>query len=272
MDTNYLHGSSSEEQARLTKLNEILNEASLRELHLRGGERIIDFGSGLGQLTRAMARAAGPGSRAVGIERSPRQLDEARQQAREAGEEDLVDLRQGDATAPPLLEREWGSFDLAHARFLLEHVGDPLAVVRAMVRAVRPGGRVVLSDDDHEHMRFWPEPEGAMELWNAYVRAFERNGNDPYVGRRLVSLLHEGGAAPVRNTWVFFGACAGMPTFQPLVENLLTLFEGAREAMAASGFPHVASFQEILSSIRQWSRRPDAAFWLPMAWAEGIRR
>ena len=35
---------------------------------------------------------------------------------------------------------EWGTFDLVHARFLLEHVSDPLAVVRSMARAVRPGG------------------------------------------------------------------------------------------------------------------------------------
>jgi SAM-dependent methyltransferase len=272
MDTNYLHGSSPEEQARLTKLNEILNEASLRELHLRGGEKIIDFGSGLGQLTRAMARAVGPGCRAIGIEQSPQQLAEARRQALEAGEEDLVDLRQGDATAPPLWESEWGSFDLAHARFLLEHVSDPLAVVRAMVRAVRPGGRVVLSDDDHAHLCFWPEPEGAMALWKPYVHAFERNGNDPYVGRRLVSLLHEAGAAPVRSTWVFFGASSGMPAFQPLVENMIRLFQGAREAMVEERLFDPARFDEVISNLRQWAKRPDAAFWLPMAWAEGARR
>ena len=38
---------------------------------------------------------------------------------------------------------------------------DPLAVVRQMVRAVKPGGRVVLADDDHDLLRLWPEPPGA---------------------------------------------------------------------------------------------------------------
>src|SRR5262245_1028011 len=196
-DSTYLHGTAPEEQRRLSTLNDLLNEGSMRELALAGGERIVDFGSGLGQLTRLMARAAGVA--AVGVERSPEQLDAARRLAREAGEEALVDFRGGDVVAPPLADDEWGTFDVAHARFVLEHVADPLAVVRAMVRAVRPGGRVVLADDDHDVLRLWPEPPGLGPIWHAYVRSYDRLGNDPYVGRRLVALLPGAGANPVRN-------------------------------------------------------------------------
>ena len=55
-----------------------------------------------------------------------------------------------------------GSFDVAYARLILEHVFDPLAVVKEMVKAVRPGGRVIVADDDHDMMPFWPEPPGVM--------------------------------------------------------------------------------------------------------------
>ncbi len=137
---SYIHGSEPSEQARLSRLNELLNQASLRELNLRGGESILDVGSGLGQMTRAMARAAGSDGRVVGIERDPTQIAEARRQAGTAGEDGLVELRHGDALDLPLCDNEWGSFDLAHARFVLEHVPDPLAVVGAMVRARPPRG------------------------------------------------------------------------------------------------------------------------------------
>src|SRR2546421_13066208 len=91
---NYIHGTAPEEQARLSTLNDLLNRAALRELALRGGEKNVDFGAGLGQLTRDMARAAK--GRVVGIERSPKQIAEATRQAVAAGEESLLEMRQGD--------------------------------------------------------------------------------------------------------------------------------------------------------------------------------
>ena len=78
-ESHYLHGTAPDEQARLGIMNRLLNEAALREMKLAGGERVLDVGSGLGQLTRAMARQAG--KPAVGIERSADQLAEARRLA-----------------------------------------------------------------------------------------------------------------------------------------------------------------------------------------------
>ena len=162
----YIHGTEPEEQKRLTLLNTILlNEKSLSELHLNGGEKILDVGSGLGQLSRAMARAAN--MKIIGIERSEEQIGEALHQARKDGEENLVEFRQGDATNLPLHNDEWNSFDVVHTRFLLEHVPEPLTVVKQMVKAVKKGGRIVLSDDDHDVLRLYPEPAGFSNLWNS---------------------------------------------------------------------------------------------------------
>jgi SAM-dependent methyltransferase len=218
-----------------------------------------------------MARAAGPRGSVVGIEASAEQIAEARRQAVADGEAGLVELRAGDATDPPLEKREWGTFDVAHARFILEHVSDPLRVVKQMVRAVRPGGRIVLADDDHDVLRLWPEPPGLAEVWRAYVRTYDRNHNDPIVGRRLVQLLHEAGARPKRNTWIFFGACAGQDAFPALVENMATILEGAREAILGPPLLAPDLFDGALRSLRAWGRRPDAAIWFSICWAEGTR-
>lgn len=265
----YLHGTSPTEQERLSLLNRLMNEAALRELGLRGGERIVDFGCGLAQLSRGMAQAAG--TRLLGIERSAEQLAEATRQAAVAHEEHLLELRQGDAADPPLRTGEWGSFDLAHARFVLEHVQDPLAVVRQMVRAVRPGGRIVLQDDDHEVLRCYPEPPGFAALWRAYERTYDRLGCDPYVGRRLASLLHEAGAAPVRCTSIFFGGCAGEANFPGLIANMSGLLAGARDLIVGGGLLGEAGFDGGLEALGAWAARPDAAFWYGIFWAEGVR-
>ena len=258
----YLHGTSPDEQARLSLLNQLINDGAMRELALKGGERIVDFASGLGQLSQAMARAAGV--KLVGIERSAEQLARAPR-------DPLLDLRRGDVTDPPLRPEEWGQFDVAHARFILEHVQDPLRVVRQMVRAVRPGGRVVIQDDDHEVLRCWPEPPGFAALWRAYERTYDRLGCDPYVGRKLVTLLHEAGAKPKRCTFIFFGACAGEERFVPLVENMCGLFAGAREPIVSGGMLSAREFDASVASLRKWGGRPDAAFWYSIFWAEGVR-
>jgi len=270
-ESRYVHGTAPEEQRRLSTLNDLLNDSSLRELDLKGGERVLDLGAGLGQLTRAIARAVGPAGRVVGIERSPEQLAEARRQARDAGEDRLIELREGDVMNLELGPDEWGSFDIAHARFILEHVPDPLRVVSAMTRAVKPGGRVVLEDDDHDVMRLWPEPPGLGAVWRAYIRTYDRLGNDPAVGRRLVSLLHDAGAEPRRNRWLFFGGCSGDGRLELFVRNLAGLLEGAQDTMIGAGLIDRACFDQTLESLRAWGTRPDAAFWFARCWAEGVR-
>lgn len=83
-ESHYLHGTHPEEQRRLSLLNDLLNERALRELGPLGGERMLDVGSGLGQFSRAMARAVGPEGLVVGIERSAEQIAAALRSAHDA--------------------------------------------------------------------------------------------------------------------------------------------------------------------------------------------
>jgi SAM-dependent methyltransferase len=271
-ESQYLHGTTPAEQERLSHLNELLNGLALREMKLESGARILDVGCGLGQLTRAMARQTGTGGAVIGIERSADQLGEARRLAERAREDCLVEFRHGKAESLPLHDQEWATFDVAHARYLLEHVLDPTAVVREMVRALRPGGRIILEDDAHDLHRLWPEPPGFGRLWLAYLRTFERSGNDPMVGHRLVSLLVQAGAVPRRNTWLFFGACAGQPDLlRAYVDNLIGVLLSVRGPILSIGEYNAGSFDECVVAIRDWSERPDAAYWYAVSWAEGER-
>lgn len=267
----YIHGTLPGEQRRLSKLNGLLNEACLRELALQGGERVLDVGSGLGQFSRAMVRAAGPRGRVTGVDRDKRQVAEARRQARASGKDGVVEWRRGDALALPLKDGEWGSFDVAHARFVLEHVPEPVKVVEQMVRAVRRGGRVVLADDDHDVLRLSPELPAFENVWRAYIRVYDRLGCDPFVGRRLVQLLHRSGVKPIRNHWLFFGSCAGDPNFPAYVANMIGVVETAREIITGPLGMCASDFDTALRATRAWGRRPDAAIWFGLCWAEGVR-
>lgn len=266
--SHYVHGTDAAEQQRLSTMNRLLNERCLAAAQLRKGDRVVDFGAGLGQFSREMARTTGV--KVVGIERSAEQIGNAMALAAQDGEAHLLEMRQGEAEAPPLAEREWGTFDVAHARFLLEHLRNPVATVRNMVRAVRAGGRIILADDDNETLRLWPEPAGLAPVWRAYQRTYDRHGNDPSIGRRLVQLLHQAGAAPCRNTFVFFGACAGDPDFENFARNIASVISGSTDDIVETGVARGA-VERLVAELATWSTAPDAAIWYGMNWAEGVR-
>jgi ubiquinone/menaquinone biosynthesis C-methylase UbiE len=263
--SSYVHGAEPSEQERLGGMNAILNARHLAALALQGGEHVLELGAGTGLFARELCRAVGERGRVVAVERDERQLARAREVC--AGLP--VELRAGDVYDLPLALEEWGGFDLVHARFLLEHVPDPEAVVSAMVRAARPGGRIVLADDDHDVLRLHPAAPRVERLWRAYLETYTRAGNDPFVGRRLVELLVAAGARPRRNDWIFFGACAGADDFAPVIDNLSGILHGARAAIA-QGLSE-REIDEGLEELERWRRREDAALWFALCWAEGLR-
>jgi len=269
--SSYIHGSNPEEQKRLSLLNELINERCIQLLDLEGGEKVIDMGSGLGQFTLSMARRIGAGGKCLGIERDSHQLETANKNLAKQGEIHWVEFRQGDAENMPLRKEEWNYFDVGHARFVLEHLSKPEIALRELVKAVRPGGRVVLEDDDHVGLLLYPEPAGFSNLWTAYMRSYDRLGNDPYIGRRLVAMMYEAGLRQIRNDVVFFGDCAGSQTFKSYVANLIGVIESARKVMTEGNLISTSVMDESLQHLRAWSNLPYAALWYQIYWAVGFK-
>ncbi len=267
----YVHGFTASEQARLSAMQDILNDAVMKEMDLTGVRRILDVGAGLGQFTRRMAQAAGAGSVVVGVERDARQREEAMRQAEAEREANLFEMREGDAEALPLTRDELGSFDLSHCRFLLEHVPDPLAVVRQMVQATRPGGKIVLLDDDHELLRFSPDLPEVDRAWRIYWESYRDRGTDPLVGRRLPELLVQAGAIPTRVATVFYGAVSAMELFDPVVNNLIGVLEGAAEDLDRRGLFSPAEMKHALERLEDWRSTPGAVVWYSLPFVEGRR-
>lgn len=161
-------------------------------LHLVGGsKRVLDVGCAAGDLARALAER---GCSVSGVE-----LDEA---AAEAAKPSLEHLVVGDlATLDLSAELGRGSFDVVVFGDVLEHLADPLPVLRSAKDLLAPGGYVVLSVPNiaHADVRlallngdFNYRPLGLLD--ETHLRFFTR--------RSLYSLISEAGFAPadVRRT------------------------------------------------------------------------
>ena len=265
--SHYIHGSDPAEQSRLSRLNDLLNARCFPKLNLDRGLRILDVGSGLGQLTYRMSEAVGPSGFCLGIERDTNQLSVARKNHAAPN----LEFRQGDALALPLTSEEMASFDFAHTRFLLEHLSNPAKAVSEMVKALKPGGRIFLADDDHQLLTLFPEPPGFQALWSAYMDSYVAVGNDPLIGRKLAKLLVDQGIRNVRNDAVFFGDCAGTETFPSFVNNLIEVVATSYDVMITSKLISDREYQSAIQHIGDWSSLPDAAIWYTVCVAEGTR-
>lgn len=265
----YIHGSTPEEQERLSLLNQLLNQRCINTLPLVSGEKVLDVGSGLGQFTKVMSLQVGTNGRVVGIERDKAQLTKALPlMAESLGN---LEFRQGNAYDLPLEAEEWGTFDMVHSRFLLEHLATPQLAVDQMVKAVKEGGAIILMDDDHSTFRPTPEPLGFSLIWSAYCRSYERIGNDPYIGRRLVTLLRNSGINKIKNGSVFFGGCQSNEDFPIVADNLIGILMGAKDLILKEGLLDESSFDQAINSLHQWKLLPDAALNYSIDWVKGIK-
>ena len=111
--------------------------AAVRALDLPPGAWCLDACCGTGDLSRALAAA---GARVLGVDFCRAMLEQAR--AASAGDAPrTVAHAEGDAMSLPVADR---AFDGACVAFGLRNVVEPERALREMVRAVRPGGRVVV--------------------------------------------------------------------------------------------------------------------------------
>jgi arsenite methyltransferase len=106
-------------------------------LNIPSGGVALDVGSGPGNVTASLARAAGPDALALGVDISEPML--ARAVSAQAGPQ--VGFLRADAQKLPLRDE---TVDAAVSLAVLQLIPNPSATLAEMVRVLRPGGRMVV--------------------------------------------------------------------------------------------------------------------------------
>jgi demethylmenaquinone methyltransferase / 2-methoxy-6-polyprenyl-1,4-benzoquinol methylase len=117
-----------------------------RQLALRSGEIGLDLGAGTADLSIAVVRNAGPGTRMIGMDITPEMLALGRIKVARLGLQDQIDLRIGDAEQIDLPDN---SVDGCCSAFTVRNLSDLRQGFREMLRVVRSGGRVVCLEISH---------------------------------------------------------------------------------------------------------------------------
>jgi ubiquinone/menaquinone biosynthesis C-methylase UbiE len=264
----YALGDSDREHERLIRQASRLapmTDRFLRDAGIAAGHRVLDLGSGVGDVAMLAARIVGSSGEVVGLERDSRAIARASARAAEAGVHNvrfrLSDVRE-------ILDGDL--FDAAIGRLILEFVPDPVAVVRSASQAVRRGGIVAFQEVSWAHLLL---SSSHLPLWSASVslaaEVLRRSGANLEIGFDLHRIFLEAGltapamslemplgADPEFTRWLHDFICSLLPEFQRLDVSLEPI--GEVETLPRRLQTEITASRTVvpyIALVRAWSRR-----------------
>lgn len=266
--TNYPLESSDRERARLSSQALVLRpytERLLRAAGAREGAAVLDLGTGAGDVALLAAEVVGPTGRVVSIDIDAKHIEHARKRAADAVLSNITFI-QGDIAAPP----KDAPFDVAIGRYVLMYQNDPVAVVRAIAGAVKPGGTIAFHElNIHADAKgdIWPKPPGGGGDAQQTMGANILKGVQNHMGVRLPEVFVSAGLDI--SEWGFEGVAPIAP-MTARKEGMMRVLEAARKNRIVAGQPiddinafeqwwrHAPAHGVILQppSVMGWARKP----------------
>jgi SAM-dependent methyltransferase len=186
---SYPFSDRAAEDERLVAQGELfdpLTRRLLREAGLAPGMRVLDLGSGAGNVTRLAAQLVGPHGAVVGVERDPAAVELARRRTDAAN----IEFRVGDIQTLDGIE---GGFDAVVGRLVLMYLTDPVTAMRAAAERVRPGGLICMHEVDLAYL--WTSPPTPLwtEVREYFLTALEKAGIERRMGLSLYRAFRAAG-------------------------------------------------------------------------------
>src|SRR4030042_3502023 len=148
------------DEIRAGYFTEHMRDAAIAKADLAPGAVVADVGTGTGFVAAGLARTAG---KVYGFDASAAMLDVAR---RNLAARPNVEFREAPGDRLPLPD---AALDGVFANMYLHHAPNPWAAIQEMIRLLKPGGVLCLTDlDTHDHT--W-QREQMADLWLGFERA-----------------------------------------------------------------------------------------------------
>ena len=238
-DAEYTMGRSEEETRRLIEQSQLYDDVT-RRFFLRSGiakgMKVLDVGSGAGDVALTLAEFVGPEGAVVGVDVNPDILETARARAEEAGF-DNVEFIAGDVRTLELPN----DFDAIAGRLVLLYMSDPTEALKTLVTHLRPSGIVAFQDIDFTIYPELAHPETPVlnNLIKWGISAFERSGAHIGMGLDLYRTFVDAG---LPEPTLHFEAPMGGPEDWPGYEYLTNSFRSILPLIEAYG---IATAEEL---------------------------
>jgi ubiquinone/menaquinone biosynthesis C-methylase UbiE len=164
-------------------------ERLFRGAGIAAGNRVLDVGSGVGDVSMLLARIVGPTGEVVGIERDADSIARAKARVADAGLP-YVKFRQTDVNH---IQTD-NPFDAVAGRFILMFLPDPESVLRQLLQLLKPGGVVAFQEPSWKpFLAFNARFSLYSKLLHTVHKTFLRSGVNPEMGPDLYRVFQEVG-------------------------------------------------------------------------------
>jgi ubiquinone/menaquinone biosynthesis C-methylase UbiE len=174
-EIDYIHTFTREEQDRLVRQAELLESHVHKYVDLSGCASVLEIGCGVGAQLRLLHRRY-PDLRLTGVDISDHQIQRARLLLSKELSQGQLELHTSRGDELPFAD---GSFDGVYICWLLEHVPDPLAVIREARRVLAPGGLLYCTEVFNDALYVFPNSPAIMAYWRAFNECQRQMGADP---------------------------------------------------------------------------------------------
>jgi SAM-dependent methyltransferase len=255
-EAQYIHGYSAREGDRLADQANTLSELLHHDTLYPPGSLVLECGCGTGAQTLLLAER-NPEARIVSVDISAASLARARARVEAAGHRN-VEFQTASLFHLPFDDE---AFDHIFLCFVLEHVPEPAAALKAIKRVLRRDGAVTAIEGDHGSWYCYPQTPEASQAVQCLVTLQARAGGDALIGRRLHPLLTEAGYRDVQVTPRTVYVDSSHPD---LVDGFsrktfIAMVEGVRDQAIARGLVDEPTWEKGIADLYR-ATEPDGTF------------
>jgi ubiquinone/menaquinone biosynthesis C-methylase UbiE len=189
----YLMGGTAAETDRLIRQGGFLNPITRRlltEAGLTAGMRVLDLGSGAGDVALLAAELVGPTGSVIGVDRNAEVLAVARDRVSAAGLTTVTfvadDLRTFEPDEP---------VDAIIGRLVLMYLPEPAGVLRRLAGWLHPGGVIAIQEYNFSvaSLQWYPAMPTWRRFWDWFQTTAARTGMELLMGYRLAPAFQAAG-------------------------------------------------------------------------------
>ena len=228
--------------------------------HIQPNHTILDVGCGPGTITADLAALA-PQGKVIGGDAVEAVLEQAKEFASSRGLSNAF-FEKVDANALPFPD---DSFDIVFAHQVLQHVKNPVGILKEMRRVAKPGGIVAARDADYKSFAWYPETPEISRWAELYQKVARANGGEPNTGRHVHVWAREAGFAPdeIAATWDSW-RYSGQRVIQFAQSWQGRILQpGFMNTAVREGFATEDEIKSISDGWEEWSTQQDCFFAIP---------